>query len=472
MDKAKRLGEQTPTQSVVLPYTKTYGQEAVDLYNLTGNTCQEWQALQLYDILSVNDEGLWSHAKYGYSVPRRNGKTEIMLMRELWGLKNGETIIHTAHRADTSHDMFEKLKRALESDNLQEDEDLEIVGSIKGKGNEHIEVASGGVIDFRTRTSCGGLGLGADLLVIDEAQEYEDEQESALKYIITSSKNPQTLMCGTPPTAVSSGTVFTKYREATLQGSNEDSGWAEWSVEHMSDVHDKDLWYQANPSLGTIFTERSIKNEIGNDDVDFNIQRLGLWIKYNQKSAISENDWGRIAVDQLPSLRGKLYVGIKYGRDGTNVAMSIAVKTYTDDIFIQVIDCRPTRNGNRWITDFLKKSWINGIVIDGQNGQEILKTEIKEKKIKPKPVLPTVKEVITAFSMFEQALFDETLKHASQPSLDQVATNCEKRAIGSSGGWGYKSLMPEMDIVLLESAVLAYWACATSKEKKKQKILY
>ena len=106
MDKAKRLGEQTPTQSVVLPYTKTYGQEAVDLYNLTGNTCQEWQALQLFDILSVNDEGLWSHAKYGYSVPRRNGKTEIMLMRELWGLKKGETIIHTAHRTDTTHDMF------------------------------------------------------------------------------------------------------------------------------------------------------------------------------------------------------------------------------------------------------------------------------------------------------------------------------------------------------------------------------
>ena len=31
-----RKGRQTPTQSVVLPYLKTKGQEAIDLYNSTG----------------------------------------------------------------------------------------------------------------------------------------------------------------------------------------------------------------------------------------------------------------------------------------------------------------------------------------------------------------------------------------------------------------------------------------------------
>lgn len=52
----------------------------------------------------------------------------------------------------------------------------------------------------------------------DEAQEYTDEQESALKYVVSDSKNPQTIFCGIPPTTVSSGTVFLKYRERTLQG--------------------------------------------------------------------------------------------------------------------------------------------------------------------------------------------------------------------------------------------------------------
>ena len=56
-----RRGRQTPTQSVVLPYTSTRGQEAIDLYNASGKTAQEWQELLLSDILAYNEEGLWVH---------------------------------------------------------------------------------------------------------------------------------------------------------------------------------------------------------------------------------------------------------------------------------------------------------------------------------------------------------------------------------------------------------------------------
>ena len=64
--------------------------------------------------------------------------------------------------------------------------------------------------------------------------------------------------------------------------------------------------------------EANRKNKVVGDD-DFNIQRLGLWIKYNQKSAISQNEWEELKIDRLPKLKGKLFVGIKYGHDGTNV---------------------------------------------------------------------------------------------------------------------------------------------------------
>ena len=42
MDEPRR-GRQTPTKSVTLPYTETHGQEAINLYNSTGRTAQEWQ---------------------------------------------------------------------------------------------------------------------------------------------------------------------------------------------------------------------------------------------------------------------------------------------------------------------------------------------------------------------------------------------------------------------------------------------
>ena len=132
--------------------------------------------------------------------------------------------------------------------------------SIRAKGQEKIELKkSGGVVQFRTRTKNGGLGEGFDLMIIDEAQEYTIEQESALKYTVTDSKNPMTVMCGTPPTPVSIGTVFTKYREACLFGKSKYSGWAEWSVEDEKEIEDVEAWYNSNPSLGYHLTERKIE---------------------------------------------------------------------------------------------------------------------------------------------------------------------------------------------------------------------
>lgn len=461
-----RKGRQTPTTSYVLPYDKTYGQDAIDLYNSSGRTAQQWQELMLYDIMSYNDEGLYIHTKFGYSVPRRNGKNEIVVIREMAGLKKGEHILHTAHRTTTTHSAWERLYERLTKAGI------EIVSAYRAYGKEHIEVEGGGKIEFRTRTSKGGLGEGFDLLVIDEAQEYQDDQETALKYVVSDSQNPQTIFCGTPPTPVSSGTVFTKLRTSILSGNTQNAGWAEWSVESQSDPNDKELWYLTNPSLGTVLTERKIMDEVGNDDIDFNIQRLGLWISYSLKSAISEREWNNLEVAEAIELKGKLFVGIKYGHDGTHVALSIAVKTNSDKIFIESYDCRAIRDGNLWIIDFLRKADISKVVIDGASGQNLLAEEMKKHGLK-KPILPTVKEIVTANSSFEQAIFAETICHMNQPSLKQAATNSEKRAIGSNGGFGYKSIKPEVEIALLDSAILAFWACSTAKkEGKKQQISY
>ena len=40
--------------------------------------------------MAVDSDGLWIHQKFGYSVPRRNGKSEIAFARCIWELKNGE----------------------------------------------------------------------------------------------------------------------------------------------------------------------------------------------------------------------------------------------------------------------------------------------------------------------------------------------------------------------------------------------
>lgn len=461
----KRIGRQTPTQSVVLPYSETKGQEASELYALTGNELLEWQQLLQSDIMAVNDEGLWVHQKYGYSIPRRNGKSENVLARCLWGLKNNERILYTAHRATTSHAVWERLDRMCEKAKIH------ISSSFKAFGKEHLYTSDGGVVEFRTRTSSGGLGEGYDVLIIDEAQEYTEAQETSLKYIVSDSDNPQTIMLGTPPTVVSAGTVFVKYRETVLSGRGFDSGWAEWSVSKQMPPDDIESWYEANPSLGTILTERKIRAEITTDDIDFNIQRLGLWLKYNQKSEISKTEWEALKVNTKPQFKGDIFVGIKYGHSGEYVAMSVAIKTTEEKIFVESIDCRPIRAGNEWIIEYLICMKPKKVVVDGANGQQLLANDMKEAGLK-EPELPTVKEIITANATFEQGLFQNTICHANQPSLAQSASNCEKRLIGTNGGFGYKAIKEGIEISLLDSVILAYWKCAGNKEKKKQKARY
>lgn len=467
----KRIGNQVPTKSVFLPYKKSEYKKAIEIYEKSGRTVLKWQINLLKPLLAINSDGLYTHTKFGYSIPRRNGKNEVVLIREIYGLINNQKILHTAHRTTTSHSAWERLKDALLKCGFIEGEDFT---SQKALGRERIEFTDGSRVEFRTRTSSGGLGEGFDLLVIDEAQEYTEDQESALKYVVTDSKNPQTIFCGTPPTPVSAGTVFMEFRNKALKGDLKNAAWAEWSVEQSADVKDKKLWYLTNPSLGIIFTERSVEDEISTDETDFCIQRLGLWIKYNQKSAIKAAEWDALKASTVPKLTGKLFVGIKYGSDGAHVAMSIASKTTEDNVFIEAIDCQSVRNGNGWIVDFLSKTKgsIEKVVIDGASGQKLLADEMKAAGIRKKPVLPTVKEIIVANASWERAIYAQTIRHMGQPSLREVATNCEKRNIGSAGGFGYRSQLEDFDIALMDSAMLAHWLCAERKPAVVQEVRY
>lgn len=465
-----RSGRQEPTTSFVLPYRQTDGETAIELYELTGRTALPWQKNMIYDILGRNEDGLWTHLQYGFEVPRQNGKGEVLLMRELFGLAMGERILHTAHLVSTSHKAWERLCGILDR--------LEVrYYSIKAKGQEIIDLEDGGRVEFRTRTARGGLGESYDLLVIDEAQEYQTMHESALKYIISAAANPQIIMCGTPPTPISAGTVFKDFRKNVLQGKLENAGWAEWSIEDFADPNDRDLWYMTNPSLGlTDLDERTISGEVGTEPdkvVDFNIQRLGLWIRYNQQSAILRSDWEQLQTKRVPKFIGKMNVGIKYHRNGETVSLAVAVKTGSGKIFVEVVDNRPIREGNDWIIEFLSRTAKNRnkVVIDGAGSQQLLAEEMRKERLKG-AILPTVNDIKKANAVFERLIFDKTLVHMGQPQLADIVSNCEKRAIGSNGGFGYKEIRAEDDISVLDAVILAAWAATEFPEPKKQKIRY
>lgn len=477
----KRFGNEKPTVWVTLPYRKTAGAEAIEIYNKSGKTALPWEELQIKAILAVDKNGGYIHRRYGLSVPRRNGKTELLIMRELYALKHGEKVLHTAHLTATSSDASQKLARALEAigyEEVQKKKRGEVYDHHftykKQFGQEVITLLceGGGKVSFRTRTSKGGLGENCDVLIIDEAQEFLTEQNNTLKFLISDSQNRQLIMCGTPPTAISSGTVFKDYRDSVLKGTAKYSGWAEWSVPQQSDVRNVDLWYITNPSLGYIFHEDAVELEIGDDDLDFNIQRLGLWVSYNLASAITEKEWGMTEANRLPELEGLTYCGIKYGADGNNVALSMACKTKDGKVFVSAYNVRNIREGNDWIINYLQSiKSLDRVVVDGRGNDQILADLMKQNKMK-KPVIPSGNDFCLANSQFEQAVFNDGLVHMPQPALDIAVTNCEKKKYGSRGAFIYVSNVETVDITIMESAVLAFWLCANTKQRRGQRVSY
>ena len=125
-----RLGRQIPTNEVILQYDNSNGQQAIDIYEKSGRKAQEWQKLLINDILAYNEDNLWVHTKFGYSVPRRNGKNEVVSIRELYGLFNDEQMLHTAHRTATSSSAFKRLLKLLTDGGFKEKKTLRFKGNM------------------------------------------------------------------------------------------------------------------------------------------------------------------------------------------------------------------------------------------------------------------------------------------------------------------------------------------------------
>ena len=53
----------------------------------------------------------------------------------------------------------------------------------------------------------------------------------------------------------------------------------------------------------------------------------------------------------------------------TNVSLSVAVKTADGKVFVEAIDCRPARDGNSWIIDFLRNAKAVQVAVESAVGR-------------------------------------------------------------------------------------------------------
>lgn len=302
------------------------------------------------------------------------------------------------------------------------------------------------------------------MLIIDEAQELDENQQASFLPAISASLNPQTIYVGTPPDPSAVGTVFRNIRKKALGNESKKTSWFEFSVKSIGDVSDKERWAQTNPALGRRMLLTTIEGEHEQMDPDtFARERLGWWspvITQTVDYALDHKKWESCKSDQLKP-EGKTAYGIKFSADGSVVALCGAVIDDKGVARISLIDMKNTGQGTQWLADWLNARYTKAccVVIDGRNGVDVLIDKIKDVWVAKNSVIKaSLHTVIAAAGMLTDSISENKLTwYSKQDILNDSATTSTKRAI--SGGWGFGG----DNSTPIEACALALWAVKTSK---------
>jgi len=474
-------GCQEPTFRYCPDYEHSYGGAAIELANSYGMVPHKWQMDILMDWLARDDGGGLLNSLCVLDVPRQNGKTGVSDPRESLGLVYfGEWILHTAQEGQTARKAFDRLRkkfgRCRNDPNAEFPELNALVDRYTTSMNQMIlDLKNGGHIEFRTRGNNDDIGRGGtfDLIVVDEAQSYTDEQDAALSPLNSAAPlgNPQTIFMGTVPnpSRPDKGKKFRELRDGIMERPDGNSCLHEWAAPEVGDVLDVSRWYRFNPSLGYNLLEKGLLKDSRTMTAEtFAREHLGWWPSNvgKPRMAIDADAWDACATDHPLDPERTCY-GVKFAADGSEVMLAVA-ESSGDVMHVELLERRPMSSGTAWLADWLCERTSVGccVVVDGRSGSQALVERMSDRAPRGFVVTPSSGDVVAAASMLCDAVSERRLTwYRPQEQLRESAVTATRRAIGRGGGWGFGGADP----LPIEACSLALWGSRTTKRNPNRK---
>ena len=471
-----RIGNQKPRIQIEPARADTDGAGAGLLMEAYADKLDEWQQLCVDSILGVDNAGNYVTSVFALCTPRQNGKNTVAEAVVLFALVNGWKVLWTAHQVRTTKKAHRRLSAIFED---PKNTDLNrLVKRIRhGSGEESIELANGGTVEFLSRSRQGARGFdGLSLLVMDEMQETCEEEMAALTATLAASNSGHrlTLMLGTPPYVGAPAEVFKRYRTACMaaseRGEQTHNGWYEWSIDTEDpaniDVNNEDLWFYANPALNLRLTLDFTREEAKIlSHETFLQERLGYWSRPTEERldlAIDPALWDSCASDEEKPGDGKIAYGVKFTPDGSELALAGAIIPHDGtEARITLLAVEPTGNGLTWLANWLNERYKKAscVVIDGKTGSGLLVDKIKPVwTMKGTVIKPTATDMTTAASTLINELKEKSVTwYRLQEELRDSALTSVKRNIGGGFGFGGSNAAP------IEAVSLALWGARNAK---------
>lgn len=470
-----------------------------------------WQELVLQSALGERTDGSWAAQRVGLSVPRQNGKSQLMVARALAGaLIFGEKkIIISAHQADTARESFAKLVELLDADGNEWlrsrlDPKHGRDGVMSAFARESVKFKNGAQIQFKARTLAGGRGFSSDCLLLDEAQRLNQAAWVSINSTMSARPNPQVWLLGTPPTPEDDGAVFESVRVSAMEGVSNTSAWLEWSLDADHPVYlaaraalvsaprtwtpevVEACWW-SNPAWNTRINDEVVQGEFETYTPEqFALDRLGMWASELRASRLITSDEWR-STDTTVAPEGIRSFGVAFNLDGDRMALAGSVK-HGDGVHVEVVDAMTgeIEAGVESLADWLFDRWkqVAMIAISGQSGSAALEQALLDRGVPQRMIhVLSAPEVFAANGMFYDAVKDsaaavrrgetpQVTHPAGKPTdhLERSVAVCDKKLASKiTGSWRWSPTVDDGDETPIEAVSFAHWASRTSKRDPSRK---
>lgn len=463
-------------------YSMEHAENALEFAEGYNYVADPWQAEVVRAWLRTDAEG-WVASTWGLSVPRQNGKNGALEVVELYLMVAlNMKILHTSHLLGSARKAFKRLMHffgtKVDDPHAKFPELNALVKEIRRtNGQEAIELHAGGLIELGARTGGAGRGSSFDILVIDEAQEYEEDEQEALEPTTSAapSGDPITIYMGTPPKDLSErGEPFVRVRNAAVTGSDKRSAWVEHSasgeVDKLSEADlqvltaDRKNWAEANPALGGRIKLRTVETEHHKwSPRSFARERLNMWPTPSVagKPAFSAGKWADLAIEDPDPDWPIAAFGVDMNPERTKVSIGVATFADEEDIHLELaadapFDERGTSALVEWLWERAKRR--TPIIIDAFSPcRDLLEPLLKKRKMKV--FILDAKEYTQACAGLHEAVEKHpAVTHFGQEHLDESVKNAVQDPIKNRpGSFKWNRLSLDGDLSPLVSITCAHF---------------
>ncbi|WP_459955156.1 hypothetical protein [Nocardia sp. IFM 10818] len=453
----------------------TAAEDAIDIADIAGRRLPPWQSTVVREGMARRADGKWAAYEVCVLCSRQNGKNgslETVILG--WMLKEpGVQILYTAHEFATALKTMEKLAALFRSCGLLAAKLLPRQPR-QGNGRESITLVNGSAIYFRTRTKQGGRGGSFDRLIVDEAMICSPEALAALTPLLTTAANPQIWYLGSAADSDSQDHCgqWASLRGRALAGGETSLLWLEWSAPELPEGAtaaeraawriDRANWAAANPSLGYLFDEEYIANEMKTFAAQiekWEVERLssGRWPRppEDREPVVPLSVWEGMAEVDV-QVHGPIALALDMTPDLKVCALGAATRTLEGRVRIELGYHGPARDIVDRIAELVARWDPCVLVINSSSPAASLAVKLRALGIEPE--LTTATQAADAAVGFVDDALAGLLSHGGDPRLTDALGAVETKLLGGGRfGWDYTA----GEVTRVQVISLARWGLLT-----------